>query len=91
MSMFATFTYISFFFVERSRATPRGFAGHFWPAGHRLGTPAVETSNQMIGPIRLKSRCEESTSQFGHFEEMLGFFIPMSIERPGKKNSKSKL
>ena len=33
--------YILFFIVERSRATPRGLAGHFWPAGHRLGTPGI--------------------------------------------------
>jgi len=31
--------YILFFFVESSRATSRGLAGHFWPVGHRLGTP----------------------------------------------------
>ena len=35
------FTYISFFFVERSRVTPRGLVGHFWQAGHRLETPGL--------------------------------------------------
>ena len=36
------FTYISFFFAERTKATPRGLADHFWPAGHRLATPELE-------------------------------------------------
>src|SRR6218665_4161465 len=29
--------YIFFQFFERARATLRGLAGHFWPAGHILG------------------------------------------------------
>jgi len=29
-------------FIERSRATFRGLAGHFWPADHRLGTPVLQ-------------------------------------------------
>src|SRR6218665_2158683 len=36
-----SFIYILFFFVERPRATSRGLSGHFLPAGHRLGTPAL--------------------------------------------------
>ena len=41
MQFLQFFTCISFFFVEISRATSKGLAGHFWPAGHRLGTPAL--------------------------------------------------
>jgi len=32
--------HVFFQFFERAIATLRGLAGHFWPAGHRLGTAA---------------------------------------------------
>jgi len=41
MSILSIFHIISFLALERSRATPRGLAGHFWPVGHRLGTPVI--------------------------------------------------
>ena len=42
MPIFAIFhIYIFLEFFERSRATSRDLAGHFWPAGHRFGTPDV--------------------------------------------------
>ena len=38
---FAVVAHISLKFFRRSRATFWGLAGHFWPAGHRLGTTDV--------------------------------------------------
>jgi len=36
-----SFIFIFCFFIERSRATSRGLADHFWPVGHRLGNPLL--------------------------------------------------
>ena len=38
---FAVVAHIFLKFSRRSRATFRGLAGHFWPAGHRLGTTGI--------------------------------------------------
>jgi len=32
-------------------ATSKDFAGHFWPAGHRLGTPGVESFSVVYNPF----------------------------------------
>ena len=38
---FAVVAHIFLKFFRRSRATFWGLAGHFWPAGHRLGTTGI--------------------------------------------------
>ena len=43
MGSFAVFAHIFLKFFRRLRATFWGQAGHFWPAGHRLGTTDIDT------------------------------------------------
>ena len=42
MGNFTVSAHIFLKFFRRSGATFQGLAGHFWPAGHRLGTTAVD-------------------------------------------------
>ena len=44
MRSFTVFAHIFLKFFRRSRATFWGLAGHFWPAGHRLGTTGLDRS-----------------------------------------------
>jgi len=47
MSIFTIFHFF-FWFLERSMATIWDLAGHFSPAGHRLGTPGLKSSLRML-------------------------------------------
>lgn len=58
------FSLILFLFVERSRATSRGLVSHFWPMGHRLGTPILDANESIkyfcqdgkAWPLRIQHR-----------------------------------
>ena len=49
MGSFTVFAHIFLKFFMRSRATFKGLAGHFWPAGHRLGTTALDVGREGRG------------------------------------------
>ena len=53
---FCSFAHIFLKFFRRSRATFWGLAGHFWPAGHRLGTTGIHnTISRAISMISRKT------------------------------------